>query len=96
MDTADPSSKIIYNPGSKKYFSKTLHSGEWVDIDCDILPIVYNAMNVAWERGYLPDSQDLGDYSISSINMGWEAPGLSKAEIAIKNLSLKAVKEGEN
>ena len=93
QDKADPSSKLIYNPGAKACGIRSLHDRDWVTVDTDVLPILIKGMKEAWKRGYLTDSQDLRDYRISSINMGWEVTGLAKASIQIRNLSMKAITE---
>ena len=91
QDIADPSAKMIYDPGGKRYYQRSLHCGEWVNINCDLLPVILEAMNVAWEKGYLKQSKNLRDYHITSMSLGWEVTGLNEVEIAIKDLSLKAV-----
>ncbi len=92
-DTADPSAKMIYDPGARRYTSDTLHSGKWTTINSDLLPVILDALRVSWERGYVRDSRNLADYRIISMNLGWEVTGLNEVEIAIKNLSLRAVVE---
>jgi len=89
-DTADPSAKLIYNPGSLAYTRESLHSGRWLAMDTDLLPHIHKALETAWSRGYLPDSRDSADYRITSTNLGWEAPGLNQSSIQIRNLSLRA------
>ena len=42
------------------------------------------------KRGFLEDSNDLADYHISGMNIGWEVPGLFDIEMQVRNLSLKA------
>lgn len=90
QDFADPSSKLIYNPGAAVFTSESLHGKKWVIINVDLLPFIHKALNTAWEKGYLKDSKDLSDYRISSTNLGWEVTGLNKVAIQIRNLNLKA------
>jgi len=91
QDTADPSAKLIYNPGGQAYTSETLHDGYWLTVDKDLRLLLLDALQAAWDRGYLQDSQDPADYCLSSIIIGWEVPGLNEVEIQIRNLSLQAI-----
>ncbi|MBN1818635.1 MAG: hypothetical protein JW828_14835 [Sedimentisphaerales bacterium] len=95
QDTADPSAKLIYNPGGAAYTDRSLHDGQWITIDCDLLPFIGKALETAWQKGYLADSRDLKDYQISSMNLGWEVTGLARVAIQFRDLSLKASVEGE-
>lgn len=92
QDTADPSCKFIYNPGPKPFDLNSMHNGHWITIDKDILPVVIAGINEAHKRGYLRDSNDLNDYSIASVNLGFEATGICKSALQIRNLSLKTKK----
>jgi hypothetical protein len=89
-DKADPSAKLIFNLGSSAYMNRSLHDKNWVTIDVDILPMVREGLQTAWAKGYLKDSQNISDYGITSMNFGWEVPGLNRVAIQIRNLSLKA------
>jgi hypothetical protein len=90
-DQIDPSVKMIYNPGSKVYGDYNLHDKKWHTIDADVLPLIKESIKVARQRGYLKDSNDMRDYSITSMNFGWEHYGTNNAALQIRNLSLKAV-----
>lgn len=92
-DTADPSAKLIYNPGSKALGDYNLHNLQWHTIDVDLLPFLRQAFEAAWEKGYLKGSKDLADYRVVSMNFGWEVTGVNRAAIAIKNLSLDMTTE---
>lgn len=90
-DTADPSAKLIYNPGLKAFTHQTLADGRWVDLDINLLPQIRKGLHTAWEKGYLQGSQDEADYRIVSFILGWEVPGRNRAEIRFRNLSLQAI-----
>lgn len=90
-DFADPSAKLIFNPGGAAYTAESLHDGRWVTIDKDLRPLILDALKAGWDKGYLKDSRDIRDYRISSTNLGWETPGLFAGAIQIRNLSLKVV-----
>jgi len=92
QDTADPSSKFIYNPGPKPFDLISMHNNHWITINKDILPVVIAGFHEARKRGYLSDSNDLNDYHITSVNLGFEATGICKSALQIRNLSLKTKK----
>lgn len=93
-DTADPSAKLIYNPGQEAVTSESLHDKKWVAFDKDILPMILDGLRAGWEKGYLKGSKDVADYRISSTNMGWEVTGVNAVEIQLRDLSLKGVVKG--
>jgi hypothetical protein len=48
------------------------------------------ALETAWQRGFLTESKNLADYRISGMNIGWEVPGIFDVEMQLRKLSLKA------
>jgi hypothetical protein len=90
-DFADPSAKLIFNPGTDAFTTNRLRDGEWVSIDNDLLPFLKEALAEGWRLGYLGGSRDLADYRPTTINIGWEVPGLNRVAIALRGLSLRAV-----
>ncbi len=80
--------KLIYTPGQATYTSGSLHHGNWVTFDTDLLPLIYQGLEEAWSRGFLQGSQDPGDYKIGGMNLGWEVPGLNDVEVQVRDLSL--------
>lgn len=83
--------KYIYRPSSEELGIKgSLHSGEWVEIRVDILPFILKGLEDAWNKGFLKDSQDLNDYFVSSISMGWEVWGLVDISIQLRDFSIIA------
>jgi hypothetical protein len=87
-DTADPSTKLIYNPGSEAIGGYNLHDKKWHTIDVDLNPPLKLAFEAARQRGYLQKSENWGDFRITSLNFGWEVTGINHAAIELKNLSL--------
>lgn len=81
--------KFIFTPGGKTFTSASAQDGNWVIIDKDILPLMREALETAWARGFLKESKTLADYTIAGMNMGWELPGTFDVEMQIRNLSLK-------
>ncbi|RME92588.1 MAG: hypothetical protein D6766_09750 [Verrucomicrobia bacterium] len=90
-DTADPSAKLIYNPGLRAFTDQTLMDGDWVDLTVDLLPHLREGLRTGWDLGCLQGSRDVGDYRIASFILGWEVPGINRAEIRFRELSLQAV-----
>jgi hypothetical protein len=90
-DTADPSAKMIYTPPSRTFAQETLHDGTWVTFShTNLCPLFIEAIDLARKRGYLKESLDMGDFAISSVNIGWEVTGINNVAIQIRNLDIKA------
>jgi hypothetical protein len=88
-DTADPSAKMIYSPPSITFSQQTLHDGNWVTFShTNLYPLLSEAISLARTRGYLKESPDLGDFAISSVNIGWEVTGINNVAIQIRNLNI--------
>jgi hypothetical protein len=81
--------KFIFTPSGKTFTTNSSHDGDWVVIDKDLLPLVREALETAWSRGFLKESKAIEDYYIGGMNMGWELPGTFDAEMRVRNLSLK-------
>ncbi|MEO6434816.1 MAG: hypothetical protein ABIP55_03520, partial [Tepidisphaeraceae bacterium] len=88
--------KYIFMPDGKTYTESSAHDGEWMVIEKDLLPLMREALEAAWARGYLKDSKNLSDYAIGGMNMGWELPGTFDVEMRIRNFSVKAVSGQRN
>jgi len=90
QDMADPSAKLIVNPGGAAYTKRSLHDGEWVTFECDLRPLLLKAVRTGWERGYLGKSRDLDAIRPTSAILGWEVPGIHRVAMQFRGLSLKA------
>ncbi len=86
--------RFIFTPDGKTFASTSTHDGEWVTIEKDLLPLMHEALAMAWARGFLKESKDSGDYFIAGMNMGWELPGTFDVEMQVRNLSLKVNQRG--
>jgi len=82
----DATGMFIYTPAGETFTSRSAHDRRWITIDKDLLPLMKTALKTAWERGFLKDSQSLGDYSIASIHMGWEMTGNLDVAIQVRKL----------
>jgi hypothetical protein len=87
-DRKPATGKFIFNPGGERYTTHSAHDGDWVTIDQDLLPLVLEGLNTAWERGYLPDSREMADYRLMAMNTGWEVTGPLDVEMQIADLRL--------
>ncbi|MEK7677656.1 MAG: carbon-nitrogen hydrolase family protein [Verrucomicrobiota bacterium] len=81
--------KFIYNPPGSAYTSQSVHDGQWVTIDRDLLPLMREGLAAARERGFLVESKD-ADLKLGSFNIGWEVPGLLDVAMQFEGLSLQA------
>lgn len=88
QDTAG-TEMFIFTPGGESYTTQSAHDRQWIAIDQDLLPLMREALETAWQRGFLTESRTLADYRISEMNMGWEVPGLFDVELQVRNLSLQ-------
>ena len=84
----DQVGKFIYTPPGETYTHESVAEGEWVTVDRDLLPLMHQALEAGWERGFLKGSRQLDDYRISAMNLGWEMPGILDAAMQVRDLSL--------
>ncbi|MDR6899999.1 hypothetical protein [Rhizobium miluonense] len=81
--------KLIYFVPSDAVTRDNVHRNQWAKFNGDVLPFAKRSVQFAFEKGLLK-SQDLTDYSIGGINIGYELTGLNIATFQFRNLSLKA------
>lgn len=87
----DPGTEtLIYTLAYEDVATVSAHTKQWVSLDVDIYPHVLIALQEAWSLGYLVDSQNIADYKIGSMNIGWEVTGLNQVDMKIRDLSLFA------
>ncbi len=87
-DTAG-SEMFIFTPAGGTFTSTSAHDGDWITVDKDILPLMREALETAWARGFLTESRALADYRITGLNLGWEVPGIFDVEMQVRDLGLK-------
>jgi hypothetical protein len=81
---------FIYTLAATDLTNESTHDRQWVTIDKDLLPHIRAALQHAWSRGFLTESQDFSDYRIGGAFVGWEVPGIFDVEMQIRNFSLRA------
>jgi len=89
-DRKPATGKFIFNPGGDHYTSQSAHDGQWVTISRDLLPLIREGLETAWQRGFLRDSRDTSDYRLMGMNTGWEVTGPLDVEMQLKGLRLTA------
>jgi len=88
---ADATGKFIFAPSGDTFTKDSVHDGQWITIDKDLMPLVQQGLTMAWSRNFLPGSKTLADYRIGLIAVGWEVSGIYDVNFQIRNLSLQAV-----
>ena len=81
--------KFIFTSSGQTFTKQSSHDGDWVIIDKDLLPLMREALETAWARGFLQSSKAIEDYHIGRMNMGWELPGTFDVDMQERNLSFK-------
>jgi hypothetical protein len=89
-DTAG-SDMFIFTPPGNAYASASAHDGGWVRVDRDLLPLLREALEQAWNQGFLRESRDPADYRVTGLNLGWEVPGIFDVSIEVRDLSWAVV-----
>lgn len=90
-DKKPATGKFIFNPAGKRYTTQSAHDGDWVVIEKDLLPMIREGLETAWQRGYLQDSHEMSDYRLSAMNVGWEVTGPWNVEMQVAGLRLEAI-----
>lgn len=84
---ADASNKMIYVEPQKTFTTQTAKSGEWMDIQLDILPLIKKAVTLAKAKGCL-ENAEFENMKIISTNLGFEMMGDFDAAFMLRKLSL--------
>ncbi len=95
-DRKPATGKFIFNPPGEVYTRHSAHDGEWVTIEKDLLPLIREGLETAWQRGYLGDSRNWADYHLVAMNTGWEVTGPWDVEMQVSGLRLLAQLQTED
>lgn len=79
---------FIFTPGGEVFSSRSAHDREWITVDKELKPLFLEAVTTARQQGFLRASGDPADYAITTMNLGWEVPGLFDVEMQVRGLSL--------
>ena len=71
----------------KRFFNRSTGDGGWHDIDCNLLPLMEEALAAAQSEGLFTNTS-LSDLHVTSFNVGWEVPGPYDCGATVKGLSL--------
>lgn len=88
MDVA--SHKYIYIVAQKEFTNISAHEYKLLQYRTDLLPYIKHGMSEAVSKGYL-STGDLANYTLTSMNLGYEMPGTYDSAYEIYRLSLKAI-----
>jgi len=80
---------FIFTPAGEVFADRSAHDGDWIRVDKELRPLLLEALETAWQRGFLRESRDLTDYRVTGMNLGWEVPGLFEVEMRVRDLSLQ-------
>jgi len=89
QDTAG-SDMFIYTPPAVEFFKGSAHDRVWIRVDKDLVPLIHQALRATWQQGHLTESRELADYRITSVNLGWEVPGIFDVAVQVRGFSLRA------
>lgn len=81
---------FIFTPSSDTFADGSLHDGQWVTFEKDLMPLFRRGLEHARARGFIRGSSELNDYRLLGVFIGWEVPGRFDVEVELRNLSLKA------
>lgn len=87
----DATKKFIYSVSSSDIFDGNLHENNTINISSNIYPHIQKGFETAKQRGYLPETT-FNDLSVTSMNVGWEVPGIFDCKIIFTSPSLKSIK----
>lgn len=85
---SDASGKFICIIDGKRFWKSPTGDGAWHKLDVDLLPLLREALAISQRHGHLKATR-LEDLSISSFNLGWEAPGPYDAAFEVRGLSMR-------
>jgi len=85
----DASHKYIYTAAQRDFTQLSAHDGGIIDYRKDLLPLIGQGLLASVKAGYLA-SGDLGEYILTTSNLGFEMPGTFDASFEVYRLGLEA------
>ena len=85
----DGTKSLIYSIAYSKFASVSVHSGELVHMQANILPFAKDAIAQAARNGIVK-SGNLSNYKFGGTNLGFEITGLNTTTIQFSDFSLKS------
>jgi hypothetical protein len=80
---------FIFTLGGEVFADRSAHTRDWIGVDKELRPRFLEALETAWQRGFLRETRALSDYRVTGMNLGWEVPGLFDVEMQVRGLSLE-------
>ncbi|UCD50977.1 MAG: hypothetical protein JSW27_26065 [Phycisphaerales bacterium] len=90
---SDATGKFIYTVAARAVGIRPLTSGQWVDVETNLLPHIQSGLAEAVARGYLKAGHER-DYAVVNMNLGWEIPGTFDAAMQVRDLEISASPRG--
>ncbi|RZA00104.1 MAG: hypothetical protein EOP11_18675, partial [Proteobacteria bacterium] len=79
---------LMYSVPYRLLASQSLHKGQWVHLEKDILDHAKAGIKKAFELGMLK-SGNFADYHVGGFNVGFELPGMNTTTLELKKMSIK-------
>jgi len=83
----DASHKLIFAIPQSKITDQSFADFQWITYKRDIYPDIMEGLRRGKESGFL-DTDDCAGYKVTSVNFGWEIPGIFDASMLIRELTL--------
>jgi len=91
---SDATGKFIYTVAAQAVGIRPLKSGQWVDVEANLLPHIKRGLAEAVARGYLEAGNEQ-DYAVVNMNLGWEIPGTFDAAMQVRDLRISVLAKGD-
>ncbi len=85
----DATGKFICTMPGTRFYDGPVAIGDWHRLECDLLPLVREALAAARQHGFLLETS-ADDLTFTSFNLGWEVPGPYDCSVHLRKLSLSA------
>ena len=83
--------KFIYSIAGERVSDTSAHEREWVTVDLELRSLMDEALDVAWERGFLEKSKERSLFRLGGMSIGWEVPGTFDVAVQVRDFRLEAV-----
>ncbi len=91
---ANATNKFICSMDGAKFFKQPVVVGKWHTLDCDLVPLLREALAASQARGFLADTR-FEDLILTTFNLGWEVPGPYDCAVHLRHLTLEGAQKKE-
>ena len=94
----DATELYIYSPAMEEiyqdqgYYEEKVQVGQTYRFEIDVLPYIYRAITQAQADGFVKSLQ-IGNLSLSTMNIGFEHPGIVDMKVTVHELDIVAVRK---